>query len=204
MIRLDAVLKSGHAFPKVELRELITPANGTITIEDDKRYKLLTCKLHGQGVVFREYSQGEDIKTKTQQVVRENQLLVAEIDAKNGGYGVVPPDGDGAIVSSHYFLYDIDAKKLLPDYLSVVLSDKRIEEQVRAYVRGATSYAAIRANDFLNIKIPLPEIEVQQRIVDRILKPKRRLEKAEKFLVIRTRKTLAEIWGEKTEENGNP
>jgi len=90
LIRLDAVLKSGHAFPKVELRELITPANGTITIEDDKRYKLLTCKLHGQGVVFREYSQGEDIKTKTQQVVRENQLLVAEIDAKNGGYGVVP------------------------------------------------------------------------------------------------------------------
>jgi type I restriction enzyme M protein len=164
LIRLDAVLKSGHAFPKVELRELITPANGTITIEDDKRYKLLTCKLHGQGVVFREYSQGEDIKTKTQQVVRENQLLVAEIDAKNGGYGIVPPDGDDAIVSSHYFLYDIDGNKLLPDYLSVLLSDKRIEEQVRAYVRGATSYAAIRSNDFLNIKIPLPSLQIQREI----------------------------------------
>jgi len=42
-------------------------------------------------------------------------------------------------------------------------------------------------------------------IIDRMnSQTKRRLEKAEKFLVIRTRKTLAEIWGEKTEENGNP
>lgn len=176
--RLDAVLKSGQAFPKAELRKLITPTNGTITIEDDTRYKLLTCKLHGQGVVFREYALGGDIKTKSQQVVKENQLLVAEIDAKNGGYGVVPSDGDGAIVSSHYFLYDIDTRKLLPEYLSVVLGNRRIEEQVRVYVRGATSYAAIRTNDFLNIKIPLPGIPMQREIAEKIAKWKRIVEGA--------------------------
>jgi type I restriction-modification system DNA methylase subunit/restriction endonuclease S subunit len=180
--RLDAVFKSGQAFPKAELRKLITPANGTITIEDATRYKLLTCKLHGQGVVFREYTRGEDIKTKSQQVVKENQLLVAEIDAKNGGYGVIHPDGDGAIVSSHYFLYDIDTRKLLPEYLSVVLGDRRIEEQVRVYVRGATSYAAIRANDFLNIKIPLPGIQIQLAIAEKVAKWKRIVEGAEKII----------------------
>lgn len=180
--RLDAVLKSGQAFPKVELRGLLTLANGAITIDDDKRYKLLTCKLHGQGIVLREYAMGADIKTKSQQVVKANQLLVAEIDAKNGGYGVVPPEGDDAIVSSHYFLYDIDARKLLPEYLSVILSGRRIEEQVRIYVRGATSYAAIRANDFLKIKIPLPAVPRQQEISEKVAKWYRIIEGAEKII----------------------
>lgn len=145
---LNNILKSGHQFPKVEFRRLITLQNGFIEIEDDKEYKLITCKLHGQGVVFRESIFGSNIKTKKQQVVKANQLLVAEIDAKNGGYGVIPVECDGAIVSSHYYVYFINQNKLLPDYLSLVLTNQNIEEQVSAYVRGATSYAAIRPNIF--------------------------------------------------------
>ena len=67
----------------------------------------------------------------------------------------------------------------MPEYLSVVLSDKRIEEQVRAYVRGATSYAAIRSNDFLNIKIPLPRVPVQREVAEKVSKMKRVVEGAE-------------------------
>jgi type I restriction enzyme S subunit len=37
---------------------------------------------------------------------------VAEIDAKVGGFGIVPETLDGAIVSSHYFLFGLDESKL--------------------------------------------------------------------------------------------
>jgi len=178
---LNAILKSGHQYPKEELGRLITLQNGFIEIEDDKEYKLVTCKLHGQGIVCRESIFGQDIKTKKQQVVRANQLLVAEIDAKNGGYGVIPYECDGAIVSSHYYIYSINQSELLPEYLSVILTSKVIEEQVSAYVRGTTSYAAIRPTDFLNIKIPLPPLEVQNKIVKKIGKQKQIIDGAEKI-----------------------
>ncbi len=178
---LNTILKSGHQYPKVELGRFITLQNGFIEIEDDKEYKLITCKLHGQGSVFRESIFGRDIKTKKQQVVKANQLLVAEIDAKNGGYGVIPSECDGAIVSSHYYVYSINQNELLPEYLSLVLTNKNIEEQVSAYVRGATSYAAIRPNDFLNIRIPLPSLETQREIVAKIEKQKAIIEAAKRI-----------------------
>ena len=48
-----------------------------------------------------------------QQVCQTGEFLVAEIDAKVGGFGIVPPELEGAIVSSHYFLFVIDEAKLL-------------------------------------------------------------------------------------------
>ena len=55
---------------------------------------------------------GAEIKTKEQQVCRAGEFLVAEIDAKLGGYGLVPDSLDGAIVSSHYFLFGVNDAKL--------------------------------------------------------------------------------------------
>ena len=53
---------------------------------------------------------GAEIKTKRQQRVQAGDLLVAEIDAKVGGFGIVPAGLAGAIVSSHYFLYEVDTE----------------------------------------------------------------------------------------------
>ncbi|BBO19064.1 N-6 DNA methylase [Candidatus Brocadia pituitae] len=178
---LNTILKSDHQYPKQELGRLLTLQNGFVEIEDDQEYKLVTCKLHGQGIVFRESIFGRDIKTKKQQIVKANQLLVAEIDAKNGGYGIIPSECDGAIVSSHYYIYSINQSELLPAYLSVVLTSKVIEDQVRTYVRGTTSYAAIRSTDFLNIKIPLPPLEVQNEIVEKIESQKTLIEAAKRI-----------------------
>ncbi|MCC7210826.1 MAG: N-6 DNA methylase [Candidatus Brocadia sp.] len=179
---LNAILKTGHQYSKEGLGRLITLQNGFVEIEDDKEYKLVTCKLHGQGIVFRESIFGRDIKTKKQQIVKANQLLVAEIDAKNGGYGIIPSECDGAIVSSHYYIYSINQSELLPAYLSVVLTSTVIEEQVSTYVRGTTSYAAIRPTDFLNIKIPLPPLEVQNEIVEKIESQKQIIKRAEQII----------------------
>lgn len=48
-------------------------------------------------------------------------------------------------------------------------------------MRGTTSYAAIRPTDFLNIKIPLPPLEVQNKIVKKIGKQKQIIDGAEKI-----------------------
>jgi hypothetical protein len=116
--------------------------------------------------VLRDRVEGSAIKTKKQQVCHAGEFLVAEIDAKMGGYGVVPKDLHGAIVSSHYFLYQIDESRLLSSYLDWCSKTPEFFAQVSA--RGSTNYAAIRPDAVLNYTIPLPSLDEQHAIVRRL------------------------------------
>ena len=78
-------------WPRVKLGEVLTHRKEFITIDDFARYKRCRVQLHAQGVVLRDEVPGAEIKTKKQQVCRTGEFLVAEIDAKLGGFGLVPP-----------------------------------------------------------------------------------------------------------------
>ena len=114
--------------------------------------------------------------TKKQQAARAGELLVAEIDAKVGGFGIIPPELDGAIVSSHYYLYAIDEEKCLRGWLNAFIRAGGLEEQVKA--RGTTNYAAIRPECILDFEIPLPPLPEQRRIVARIEELAAKIEEA--------------------------
>lgn len=123
-------------------------------------------KLHAQGIELRDKISGALIKTKRQQRCYGDDFLVAEIDAKMGGYGIVPPALEGAVVSSHYFLFNADRTKLDPRYLGYFARSARFASQVKA--RGTTNYAAIRPTDVLGYSIPLPPLAEQQRLAARL------------------------------------
>jgi restriction endonuclease S subunit len=149
-------------FPIVRLKEVVKHRKEFMTIEDEKEYKRCRVQLYGRGVVLRDLVFGKKILTKKQQVCKEDDFLVAEIDAKFGGYGIVPSYLQGAIVSSHYFLFEIINKKLLPDFLSILLKCEDFSKQVKS--TGSTNYSAIRPFHVLNYSIPLPTIDTQQKI----------------------------------------
>src|SRR5215212_10815159 len=150
----------------VPLGEFLTQRKDFFTIDDFTKYKRARVQLHGQGIVLRDEVYGSEIKTKKQQAARTGELLVAEIDAKVGGFGIVPPELDGAVVSSHYFLFQIDNKKCSKEWLNWFVRYNSLEEQTKA--QGSTNYAAIRSNDVLNFEIPLPPLTEQRRIVAHI------------------------------------
>ena len=95
-----------------------------IHIEDSAEYKRCRVHLHAKGIVLRDIVLGSLVKTKTQQICRAGELLVAEIDAKVGGFGIVPGNLDGAIVSSHYFLFEIDETQLDVKFLGACPSNR--------------------------------------------------------------------------------
>ncbi|HHJ19631.1 MAG TPA: restriction endonuclease subunit S, partial [Gammaproteobacteria bacterium] len=153
-------------FLLVPLGKVISHRKEFINIDDDIRYKRCRVQAHARGIILRDQIEGFQIRTKKQQVCRSNELLVAEIDAKVGGYGIVPPKLDEAIVSSHYFLYSIDESKVDASFLGYFLRTHQFYDQVKA--KGTTNYAAIRASDVLTYKIPLPPLTEQRRIVAKI------------------------------------
>src|SRR5438552_11629567 len=154
------------AWPVVKLGEVLRHRKEFITIDDLTNYKRLRVQLHVQGIVLRDEVPGALIKTKTQQVCRAGEFLVAEIDAKVGGFGIVPESLDGSIVSSHYFLFVTDETKLDRRYLGFFLRTPAFREQVAA--QGSTNYAAIRPSQVLGYEMPLPPLAEQRRVVARI------------------------------------
>lgn len=150
----------------VKLDEVLKHRKGFIEIDDFQKYKLCRVQNWARGVVLRSELLGTEIKTKKQQVCKAGDFLVAEIDAKMGGYGIVPNNLEGAVVSSHYFLYDVVTDKLDRDFLDFFVKTPQFFEQIKA--EGSTNYAAIRPNDVLSYKIPLPPLAEQQRIVARL------------------------------------
>jgi type I restriction enzyme S subunit len=153
-------------WPKVRLGEILSHRKQFITIDDLTTYRRPRVQLHAQGIVLRDEVPGALIKTKQQQVCRAGEFLVAEIDAKVGGFGVVPKALDGTIVSSHYFLFDLDEGKLERGFLDHFVRTLAFREQVQA--QGSTNYAAIRPADVLGYEIPLPTLVEQRRVVARI------------------------------------
>ena len=112
-----------------------------IEINDLEIYKRCRVQLHAQGIVLRDEVPGAEIKTKRQQVCRAGEFLVAEIDAKIGGFGIVPQKLEGSIVSGHYFLFEIDASVLDRGFLDYFIRTPAFRDQVN--VQGSTNYAAI-------------------------------------------------------------
>ena len=135
-------------------------------IDDLETYKRVRVQLHAQGIVLRDTLGGAEIKTKNQQLCRAGEFLVAEIDAKVGGFGIVPEHLAGAIVSNHYFLFELQADAIDRLFLDYFIRTPFFQDQVRA--QGSTNYAAIRPTDVLEYKIPLPPLDEQRRIVARI------------------------------------
>ena len=164
------------SFPMVVLGEVVRYIKDFIQIDDLENYKRCRVQLHAQGIVLRDIVLGAEIKTKKQQVCHTGEFLVAEIDAKIGGFGIVPPELDGAIVSSHYFLFVIDEKRLNRRFLDFFIRTPYFREQVTA--QGSTNYAAIRPADVLGYKIPLPPLAEQRRIVARIEELAAKIEEA--------------------------
>ena len=91
----------------------------------------------------------------------------------------MPPELDGTIVSSHYFLFEIDESKCLRLWLDWFIRSGGLTDQFSA--RGSTNYAAIRPHHVLNCEIPLPSLDKQQSIVARIEELAAKLKEARMF-----------------------
>jgi len=148
------------------LERFLSQRREFVLLDDAISYRRLCVQLHGKGIVPRDTVYGVDVKTKKQQITRTNDLVVAEIDAKVGGFGICPPELSGGIVNTHYFTFEINKEICRPMWLDLCIRAGVLERQVAA--RGSANYAAIRPQDVLELEIPLSEPDEQDRILTKM------------------------------------
>jgi restriction endonuclease S subunit len=166
-------------YPMARIGAFLVKSKDIIEVEDDVEYKQVTIKINNGGVVPRNNGEailGSKIGTKRQHVVHTGQFIMSKIDARNGAYGIVPAELEGAIVTNDFPVFDVDAEKIIPQFLVLVSTTEKFIEFARKCSSGTTNRKRIDIDAFLNQKIPLPSIEEQERILkeynDKVLKAK--------------------------------
>ncbi len=168
-----------NGWQTVQLGDVLQRVKTELTIDDSVTYKQVTVRLWNKGVVLRGEQEGLTIKTKRQFYVKTGQLLMSRIDVRNGAIGLVPKELDGAIVSNDFWAYDFDENKLFPKFLSHYVTTPSFIEDANRTSSGTTQRIRAEESAFLNIKIPLPPLNEQHRIVERIEKLSSHITKAQ-------------------------
>lgn len=168
------------AYPLVEIGSFLQRSKEQINIEDNTSYKRVTIRLYNKGISLRDELLGKHIGTKNQFIVREGQFLLSKIDARNGAFGVIPPDADGAIITGNFWTFDVNYSKILPEYFNLVTSSQQFYNYCQKASVGTTNRNYLQEKLFLAMMIPLPEsLAAQQQLVLRYYKHIKSAETAE-------------------------
>ena len=170
----NIVFKRNNKYHYVKLRDLMSKNMEYIRIEDTIEYKRVRVRLYDNGVELRDKVKGEEIGTKRQIRVSKGQFIVAKIGASSGGIGIVPDLLDKAIVTPDFLTYNIDAR-IRPDYLGLLLSTHVFRDYLEELNMGSV-IKRLNEDLFLNIEIPLPSLEEQEALCQKIVNLKRILE----------------------------
>lgn len=152
-------------YPFVRIGDVLRRSAMLVTIEDDILYTQVTLKTNGGGAVLRDKKLGKDIGTKKQYLATEGQFIMSKIDARNGAFGVVTKELDGAIVTGDFPLFDVDTDKINPTYLYLLSSTQPFVQYAQSCSRGTTNRQRIDIDAFLSLQIPLPSLEEQNDII---------------------------------------
>lgn len=162
----DSKIKFSKAYPMMRIGEFLKRNKTAVTIEDDKTYKRATIKVRNGGVFLRDEEIGSKIGTKNQFLITKDQFLLSKIDARNGAFGVVPDELDGGIITGNFWTFDVNYNIVNPHYLALLTTTKAFVDFCEQASNGTTNRHYLQEPLFLNIKVPVPSLAEQNKLVE--------------------------------------
>lgn len=170
-----------------KMKQWVALAERPVTLEDDKRYRLVTVRRGFGGVDLRGEYLGKDILVKNYFRARQGDFLISKRQIAHGACGVVPESLDGAVVSNEYNVFvpnqgtNIEMFNLmmqLPHYtrLFYLMSDGVHIEKL-----------LFKTQDWMRRQLAMPPIEEQQKIAAILTTQDKVIELKEKHLAEKQR-----------------
>ncbi|OJU89937.1 MAG: hypothetical protein BGO13_12630 [Burkholderiales bacterium 66-5] len=97
---------------------------------------------------------------------RAQQLVYSKIRVKQGSFCVVPAELPAVAVSAEYPVYEIDAQRISPIFLSLLLRSDYMKNVLDGLAHGGGTKTRIHPEQFEALQIPVPSLDVQQAIVN--------------------------------------
>ena len=131
-------------------------------------YRQVGVRLWGEGAYERESIDGAGTNYSTLNRVEEGDIIVNKIWARNGSVSVVSEALAGCYCSGEFPLFAPDRNLLEPKWFYWITKTRWFWQACDLQSRGTSGKNRIKPEKFLQIEIPLPPLEEQQRIVAKI------------------------------------
>lgn len=155
--------------------DILTRNKTPVVVDDSTSYKQVTIRTNYKGVVLRGSQDGSTIGTKNQFAVSAGQFILSRIDARNGAFGIIPEELEGAIVTNDFLAYDINEDEVERDYFNVFLQSPVFLEACIKASRGNTNRKRVEEGFFLNYEVNLPPLPEQHQLIKQINKGRARI-----------------------------
>lgn len=168
MQELEEILKEAQKYLKVPLSELLKNLSDErrFAVDDEKIYFEPTIKTKTNTISINNESKGEDLKVKKRILLKKRDLVIGLLHTQNGSFAVCDQEyaSTGTFVPFEININEVNARYLFYN-LRTAFEKLGIED--------ATGRENYKVDDILNLKIPLPPLEVQQKIVEKIERQKK-------------------------------
>ena len=145
----------------VKLGDVVRLVKRAVEPEAGQTYRQAGVRLWGAGAYERDTIDGGDTKYKYFYQIREGDLIVNKIWARNGSVAVVPPNLDGCFVSSEFPTFEADPSKVSPEWLGWVARSALLWDQFSDRSHGTSGKNRIQPKKVLASTIPLPSLDEQ-------------------------------------------
>ena len=155
-------------WPLVPLGEIALPAERPVTPVPGTVYRQIGVKWWGLGVYEREPIDGAATQYKTLYKLEPGDIIINKIWARHGSVAVVQDELGACYASGEFPMFTPQPARLSSRWFHWFTKTRNCWEQCDEKSRGTSGKNRIRPELFLEIKIPLPPLDEQRRIVARI------------------------------------
>ena len=108
----------------------------------------------------------DKLPSRARRKVRKDSILYSTVRPNQLHYGIIKELVDNLLVSTGFTVIDVDTNKAIPEFIYYILTQKNTTEQLQAIAEQSVStYPSIKATDIENLKLKLPNLAIQKKIV---------------------------------------
>jgi restriction endonuclease S subunit len=154
-------------------KEIIKPLGETLirhsesileTLPPDAMVSLLTIHFDGS-IEPREPVRINDIKGKLFRV-NAGDVIFSKIDVRNGAIGLAPVNIDYMCATSEFPIYSVKTDRVLSEYVKLLFRSTIFNKLLNSMISGTSGRKRIQPSQLEMVKIPVPPMRVQKKIVD--------------------------------------
>ena len=137
-------------------------------LQADKEYPIIGVRSYGKGMYHNRIAKGIDLitpTTKAYQKIRAGNLFWCKVDTKNGAFGITTKDLETYYASNNMIQVEIQQDKILPDFLQLLFTFEFFQQYLDSHVVGLTNRQYISFTDLVHVRIPLPPLDEQKKII---------------------------------------
>lgn len=133
------------------------------TLTTESMVNLLTIRFDGS-IEPREPVRIKDIKGRLFRVY-PGDVVFSKIDVRNGAIGLAPDNIDCMCVTSEFPVYSVDIQKTDSGYVKLLFRTVAFKKLLNSMISGASGRKRIQPTQLEGVKVPIPPLPVQQKIV---------------------------------------